>query len=137
MDGDLPPDDEREDGRDFEAFEFNGREIHFAEPSKGQLYIIIGMLDVANETKLQLQIEALNNFGTVVRYLFTRAADRQHVLRGLATADVELEDYFELAVEMVQRWAPDEVANREQRRAATKERPAPAKRAARVVKGTR
>jgi hypothetical protein len=129
------PEEEREDGRPFEAFDFHGREIHFAEPSSGQLYIIIGMMDVPNEAKLHLKIESVNNFGTVLKYLFTRTADRQHVMRGLATGEFELDEFFELAVDMVRQWAPEEVTNREQRRALAQDRPAPAKRAARAVKG--
>ena len=61
--------------------------------------------------------------------------DRQVVHRGLASGAYELEDYMGLAQAILVEWAPEQVANREERRAATKA--APAKRAVRTPRRPR
>lgn len=121
-----------EDGREFVPFTFGEHEIHIAKPKPGQLLIVLAMLDLKDETDNRIQIEGLNNFGVVVKSLFTRADDRQKVMRALASGELELEDYFELALDMIREWAPEELGNRETRRAATKA--VPAKRAARAAR---
>jgi hypothetical protein len=105
-----------EDGRPFESFQFGEREVHFAQPTPGQLLIVLGMLDVAEEENLQLQLEAVNNFGVVIGSLFTRSGDRRFVMRSLAKGAIDLPEYFDLAMEMLRRWAPEEIENRETRR---------------------
>ena len=127
--------DDGEDGRPFEEFTLGDITVHFAEPTKGQMLIVIGMLDVLDEQDVKLQIEAVNHFGVVIKSLFTRDVDRRTVFRSLANGSLELEEWFDLAMAMIRQWAPEEITNREQRRAATKQ--APQKRAARVVKGGR
>jgi hypothetical protein len=128
--------DDGEDGRPFEEFTLGNITVHFAEPSKGQMLIVIGMLDMVDEEDPKLQIEAVNHFGVVIKSLFTRDADRRTVFRSLANGSLELEEWFELAMAMIQQWAPEEITNREQRRSTTT-KAQPQKRAARVVKGGR
>lgn len=131
----MEPDrSDEEDGRPFEVFTLGEDEIHFAKPTDGQLLIVLGMLDIADETNVKIQLEAVNNFGVVVRSLFTRDRDRQIVQRGLAAGVLDLAEYFELALDMIKTWAPEQVMNREERRADAR---APQKRAARVTKGGR
>lgn len=134
MSADDAPDDE--DGRPYEVFTFGGQDIHVAQPTKGQLYIVMGMLDVQDEERIELQVEAVNNFGVVIKHLFTRGADRQFVHRALATGSIDLPEFFELAVDMLNVWAAEEMDNREQRRK-TASKMAPAKRAARPARGSR
>lgn len=132
----TPEDDSlEEDGREFVPFPFGQHEIHIAEPKPGQMLIVLAMLDLQDETNDRIKIEGLNNFGVVIRSLFTRDSDRQKVMRALAAGELELEEYFELALAMIREWAPEQLGNRESRRAATKA--APAKRAARAVRGGR
>lgn len=125
-------DDTNEDGRPFEEFTLGELTVHFAEPGKGQMLIVLGMLDMIDEEDTKLQIEAVNHFGVVIKSLFTRDRDRRLVFRALANGTLELEEWFDLAMAMVEQWAPDQVVkNREDRRATKKPANPPAKRAAR------
>ena len=131
--GEIVEQDEQdeEDGRPFEEFTLGELVVHFAEPSKGQMIIVLGMLDMVDEENTQLQIEAVNHFGVVIKSLFTRARDRRLVYRALAAGTLELEEWFELAMAMIEQWAPEQATNREDRRAKKPANAPVAKRAAR------
>lgn len=127
-----PRDDrDEEDGREYAEFEFGEGLIHIAKPKPGQLLIVLAMLDLEDEPDDRTKIEGMNNFGVVIKSLFTRPRDRQQVFRALAAGTLDLEDYFGLAMEMIREWAPEELGNRETRRAQDKAAPV-AKRAARA-----
>jgi hypothetical protein len=117
-----------DDGRDTASFAFGERTVVLRQPTSGQLFVILQLLDIQNETDVQLQIEACNNFGTVLRTCIVQDADRQYIQGGLARGIFDLPDYFGLAQEMILHWAPEQVGNRETRRAAGQRR-APAKKA--------
>jgi hypothetical protein len=123
-------------GRDKASFDIGGQTVALLRPTDGQMLIVLSMADFADEPNINMQIEAVNNFGTVLRYLFEEDADRRFVLGSLARGDIELEDYFGLAVSMIEHWAPDEISNREERRAVAK-KAAPVKKAATRVRSTR
>lgn len=103
-------------------------------PTDGQLLVVVQVMDILDEEDQRQQIELVTNFGVVIRTLFADETDRQAVHRGLASGKYELEDYMELAKSILLEWAPNQVGNREERRAAKKA--APAKRAVRRA-GTR
>lgn len=115
-----------EQGREQGEFTFGGRPMSLYRPSDGQMFTILALTDLEAEEDDGQKIDMVTNFGVVIRNLFVEAADRQYVLRGLASDKFSLEEYFELAKEIVNEWAPEQAANREERRAAAK---APAKRA--------
>ena len=104
-------------------------------PSEGQLLIVLQVLDLASEENLTQQLELVTNFGVVIRTLFVKDEDRQAVHRGLAAGKYDIEDYMDLAKAILTEWAPEQAANREERRAATKA--APAKRAVRTPRRPR
>jgi hypothetical protein len=121
------------DGRDTASFPFGARTVVLKQPTDGQMFIVMAVADIMDEPDDSMKVEAINNFGTVVRYLFVQDEDRRFVLGSLARGDVDLDDYFGLAVEMIQHWAPEQASNREERRAVAK-KAAPAKRAATRVR---
>jgi hypothetical protein len=124
------------DGRDTASFPFGDRTVVLKQPTDGQMLIVLAVTDIMDEPNISMQIEAVNNFGTVIRYLFVQDDDRRHVLGSLARGDTDLDDYFGLAVAMIEHWAPDEANNREERRAQAK-RAAPVKKAATRVRSPR
>jgi hypothetical protein len=124
--------DERLSGK----FTFGDREIELYQPTDGQMFIILGMADLADEEDTAEQVDIVLNFATAIRELFVNRADRQYVHRGLAANKFELPDYMDLALSILNEWAPEQASNREERRAAERSGPAkkavPAKRATRV-----
>jgi hypothetical protein len=114
------PDQEREASE----FSFGDRKIDLYRPTDGQMLIVLQVVDIMEEEVLQQQIELVTNFGVVIRSLFVNDEDRQAVHRGLASGKNDLEDYMNLAVEIIQQFAPDQASNREERRAASKAPPA-------------
>jgi hypothetical protein len=121
----MPDQEERETAE----IPFAGRTLHMYRPTDGQLLVVIQVTDIADEEDVTQQVQMVTNLGVVIRTMFADEADRQEVHRGLASGKYELEDYFELAKNILLEWAPDQVANREERRAAAKK--APAKKAVR------
>lgn len=115
--------------RETAPIRFADREMMMYRPTEGQLLVVLQVMDLADEEVMQRQLELVTNFGVVIRTLFLDEKDRQAVHRGLASGKYELEDYMELAKNLLVEWAPDQLGNRETRRAAKKA--APAKRAAR------
>jgi hypothetical protein len=116
--------------RETAPIKFADREMLMYRPTDGQLLIVVQVTDLLDEESTQQQIDLVTNFGVVIRTLFVDDKDRQAVHRGLASGKYELEDYMELAKSLLLEWAPDQIGNRETRRAAAK-KAAPAKRAAR------
>ena len=108
-------------------FTLKGRTMALYRPSEGQLLVMLTLLDLQDEEDQQQQIEMVLNFGTVVRTLFVDPDDRRWVHRGLANNSFVLEDYFDLAKQIIDEYAPDRANNRAERRAPAK-RAAPAKR---------
>ena len=108
---------------------FGDRKIQLYRPTDGQLLIVLQVLDLGDEAELTQQLHLVTNFGVVIRTLFADDTDQQAVHRGLASGKYELEDYMDLAKQMLLEWAPEQVGNRETRRAT---KATPAKRAARV-----
>jgi hypothetical protein len=112
-------------GRDTASFKIADRTVVFREPTAGQMFVVLGMADLAHEQDDQLKAEACLNFGTVIKTCFVQPDDRAYVMHGLASGSIELEDFFSLAIEMVQHWAPEAGGqNREARRAAPRKAPA-------------
>lgn len=128
--GELDEDQEEEDPREFGEFDFGEHVIRLAEPSSGQMLIVLGLVDLLDEPDKQVQIEMVNNFGVVIRSLFTRARDRQIVMRSLAAGTVQVESFFELALDVIKYWAPEQLEGN--RPKAPKNGPVIAKRAARA-----
>jgi len=126
--------DNPDDGRISGKFTFGDREIELYQPTDGQMFIILGMADLADEEDVTEQVDIVLNFATAIRELFANRADRQYVHRGLASNRFDLEDYMTLAKEILTEWAPDQVSNREERRASAAKKAVPAKRAARVAR---
>jgi hypothetical protein len=118
---------EAQESRETGEFTFKDRKIELYRPSTGQMMVILTVLDLQDEEEVQEQVEMVLNFGTVIRKLFVDPDDRRWVLRGLADGTLELEDYMGLARDLVEAYAPDEAANRAERRAPAK-KAAPAKR---------
>jgi hypothetical protein len=116
-------DQEREQG----VFTFGDRPMSLYRPSDGQMFTILTLADLSYEEDVTQQLDMVTNFGVVVRGLFVEEDDRRYVLRGLASDLFSLEEYFDLARQLLDHWAPEQAANREERRAAAK---APAKKAA-------
>lgn len=113
------------------TFKLGQRDVELRRPTSGQMFIVVAMADLGNEPDNAVKLEAVNNFGTVLRTCFVKPEDRQATLRALADGSLELEEYFQLAIDMISEFAPDEAANRTERRA---ERRAPAKKAVAVRK---
>lgn len=122
----MPDQEERETAE----IPFAGRTLRMFRPTDGQLLVVIQVTDIADEEDVTQQVQMVTNLGVVIRTMFADEADRQEVHRGLASGKYELEDYFELAKSILLEWAPDQVDNREERRAVAK-KAAPAKRVAR------
>jgi hypothetical protein len=118
------PDQERETAE----VTFGDRKMKLFRPTEGQLLIVLQVMDLEDEENLTQQLQLVTNFGVVIRTLFADERDRQVVHRGLASGKYELEDYMDLARQIIVEWAPEQAGNREARRSAAK---APAKRAAR------
>jgi hypothetical protein len=108
-------------------FALKGRKMNLYAPSSGQMMVVLTLLDLQDESEVQEQVEMVLNFGTVIRKLFVDPDDRRWVLRGLADNSFDLEDYMGLARDLVEEYAPDQAANRAERRAPAK-KAAPAKR---------
>lgn len=108
-------------------FTLKGRTMKLYAPTNGQLMVVLTLLDLQDESEVQEQVEMVLNFGTVIRKLFVDPDDRRWVLRGLADNSFDLEDYMGLARDLVEEYAPDQAANRAERRAPAK-KAAPAKR---------
>lgn len=118
-----------DEARETAPIRFGDREMLMYRPTDGQLLIVLQVMDILDEPEQTQQIELVTNFGVVIRTLFLDEKDRQAVHRGLAAGRYELEDYMNLAKDILVEWAPDQVGNREERRAAAK-KVAPAKRVA-------
>jgi hypothetical protein len=123
------------DSRATNPFALGEREVELYQPTDGQMVVIFAIIDILDEPDVQQQVEALNNFGTVMRYLFVKEEDRRYMLGSMARGSLDLPDYFQLAQDIVQHWAPEEASNREERRAQA--RKAPAKKAATRVPARR
>lgn len=122
--------------RETSPITFGDRTMRMYRPTDGQLLVVLQVMDIADEENPTQQIEMVTNFGVVIRTLFADEEDRRAVHRGLASGKYELEDYFELAKAIMLEWAPDQVGNREERRAQAR-KATPAKRAAKRVTGAR
>jgi hypothetical protein len=120
------PDQERESSE----VTFGDRKIQLYRPTEGQLLIVLQIMDLEDEEVVGQQLQLVTNFGVVIRTLFVDDKDRQAVHRGLASGKYELEDYMDLARQIIIEWAPEQAGNRETRRAAAK-KAVPAKRAVR------
>lgn len=118
---------ESPDNRETGAFTVADRKIVLYAPSTGQQLVIMTLLDLEDEQDMQQQVEMVLNFGTVIRTLFTDPDDRRWVLRGLADNTVTIEQYMDLARDILEEFAPEQAANRAERRAPAK-KAAPAKR---------
>jgi hypothetical protein len=120
------PDQERETAE----VTFGDRKMLLWQPTQGQLLIVLQVMDLADEENVTQQLQLVTNFGVVIRTLFVSDEDRQVVHRGLASGKYELEDYMDLARQIIVEWAPEQAGNREARRAAAK-KATPAKKAVR------
>lgn len=123
-----------------QVFSIGERDVELTKPTSGQQFVILQMLDLqqldqSDASDRQVMVDSCLNFGTVLRTCFVKPEDNQFVLRGMATGKLDLEDYFSLAQEMILRFAPEQIGNRETRRALP--RKAPAKKAARAGARTR
>lgn len=118
---------EKIDDRETGEFVVADRKIMLYRPSVGQMLVIMTLLDLEDEEDQQQQIEMVLNFGTVIRTCFTDPDDRRWVLRGLADNTVSIEQYMELAHDIIAEFEPEKAANRAERRAPAK-KAAPAKR---------
>lgn len=119
-----------EQGRETAEATFGDRKIQLYQPTEGQLLIVLQVMDLEDEENVNQQLQLVTNFGVVIRTLFADDKDRQVVHRGLASGKYELEDYMDLARQIIIEWAPEQAGNRDERRAAAK-KAAPAKRAVR------
>lgn len=119
-----------EQGRETAEATFGDRKIQLYQPTEGQLLIVLQVMDLEDEENVNQQLQLVTNFGVVIRTLFADDKDRQVVHRGLASGKYELEDYMDLARQIIIEWAPEQAGNRDERRAAAK-KVAPAKRAVR------
>jgi hypothetical protein len=104
------------------------------EPTKGQMYIILGMVSVVDDDDQKAQFEAVRNFGVVIDSLILHDQQRRKLNLLLAKGTMEIEDFFALAMEIIRYFAPDaapeEAGTRAEKRAAPPAKRAPAKRAA-------
>lgn len=91
-----------------EAGSTEARMVTLMRPTSGQMFIVLGMMGLADETDVHTQINMCNDFGTVLRTCFAYDDDERYVNRGMASARLGLEQFFDLALDMIQEWAPDE-----------------------------
>lgn len=108
-------------------FQFLDREVTLYEPTIAQQFVLVQTVGIGDdgaddEEKLELAL----GFAQMLRALFVNAEERRIVTGMLARAQAELEDYFNLAKEIADRWGVESEApatNRTARRAAER-RPA-------------
>lgn len=111
------------DERDSAPFDFQDRKVTLLKPMPGQQLIMLNVLALADDgADVAEKVEIVLNFSTMLRSLFTEAAERSFVLGQLARGTADLEDYIDLARQMAEHWdiGEAEAANREERR--TRER---------------
>ena len=121
-----------DNGRASAPFQLSDRDVQLYEPTGSQRFILLQTVSVADEAVPDDEkLELIIGFGQMLRALFVDPADRRYATTLLARADVELEDYFQLAKDMVERWSieADAPVNRQERRARER-RPAKAVRPA-------
>lgn len=102
------------------SFQFQSRDIELYEPTDSQRFILLQTIGVADEgAPDDEKLELVVGFGQMLRSLFVTAADRQFVTGLLARGEAEIEDYFQLAKDMVEHWAIEAAppVNRQERRA--------------------
>jgi hypothetical protein len=113
----APASDERRSA----PFTFLDREVQLYEPSTGQSYILLTVLNLTDESATAMeQINTIRMFGVMLGSLFVDQGDLNHVMGTMARGG-DVQDFLDLAGQMAQHWdiaEPDEPANREERRAA-------------------
>lgn len=118
----------REDDRASAPFTFKDREVDLYEPTRGQRFILLQVVgvtddDAPDEEKMELVI----GFGQMLRALFVEPGERMAVTGALARGTADVEDYFDLARQMVAHWQiEDEPAPNRQARRSRERRPAKA-----------
>lgn len=107
-------------------FTFNKREVTLYKPSTGQEYILLTVLNLADESASQDELlRTMRTFGVMLQSLFVESAELDFVMGTLARGG-DVEPFIDLARQMAEHWSiteEDEPANREERRAAPR-RPA-------------
>ncbi len=98
----------RDPSQESHIFPLLGRDITLMRPTKGQMFIVLQMTGIADETDQRVQVNLCNDFGVVLRSRFAYDDDERYVSRSLASGDIDLEEYFDLALAMIEQWAPDE-----------------------------
>lgn len=116
------------------TFTFLDRDVQLYEPSTGQSYILLTVLNLTDESATQLeQINTIRTFGVMLGSLFVEQNDLNYVMGTMARGG-DVQDFLDLARQMAEHWEIEEPepTNREGRRAAER-RPAakPVKAAAR------
>lgn len=110
----------RETDRASAPFQLGDRDVQLYEPTGAQRFILLQTISVADDAVPdEEKVELVLGFGQMLRALFVEAADRQYATTLLARADIEIEDYFQLAKDMAEHWAIEAGApvNRQERRA--------------------
>lgn len=113
------------DERRSAPFTFLDREVQLYEPSSGQSFILISVLNLSDESATTLeQINTIRTFGVMLGSLFVEQRDHDYVLGTLARGG-DIADFLDLARQMTEHWEIEEPEpqNREERRAAPR-RPA-------------
>lgn len=109
-------------------FTFLDREVQLYEPSTGQTYILLTVLNLTDDSASTMeQIHTVRTFGVMLGSLFVDQGDLNYVMGTMARGG-DVQDFLDLAAQMAQHWEIEgpEPANREERRAAVR-RPAAAK----------
>jgi hypothetical protein len=113
-------DADRETGRASAPFQLGNRDVQLYEPTDSQRFILLQTVSVSDEAiPDDERLELVLGFGQMLRALFVEATDRQYATTLLARGDIEIEDYFQLAKDMVEHWAIEAAppVNRQERRA--------------------
>jgi hypothetical protein len=118
----APASDERRSA----PFDFEDRKVQLYEPSTGQSYILLTVLNLTDESATTMeQINTIRTFGVMLGSLFVEQADLNYVMGTMARGG-DVEPFLDLARQMAEHWEIEEPPqNREERRAAPRRAAAP------------